>query len=337
MVTDEKRDMAVENQAAALLSAARAQVYELDRVLSISRDSRLTSAREQAMDAVGQIRAAMQSGDLTASTLAALAASVNIGVDASFLAAESESSAIAARMNLGGASIDSHMTVSRMATDLFDRHEFDADVARHTHGAELEAFKKRQRESEKYIREQLGRGTPEGDLNASGRMQGFMLDADAHGAGDNPDFPKKWDELTQKTNRLRETMRAAGRSTEEYDIHIRENVNSFLRARGLNDGQIEEALQKHENPIDAVKPYLENNSASASLANDLRRSREAEKTTEVTVTLEASQKERPLTIDLDAMDAKLAAAGLAAPAASEEAAGHGLAIQKTKERDTISR
>jgi hypothetical protein len=288
------------------------------------------------MGAVSEIKAAMQSGDLTASSLAALAASVNIGVDAAALAAESESAAIAARVELASASIDSRMTVSRMATDLFDRHEFDADIARHTRGAELDAFKKREAESERYIKEQLRRGTPEGDLNASGGMQGYMLDANAHGAGDNSDFRKKWDELTEKTDRLRVSMHAAGRSTEGYDKQIGEDVTAFLKARGLNDGQIEEALAKSKNALDAVKPYLDSNKASATLVDDIRRNREADKAPGISVSMEAPQKERPLTIDVDAMNAKLAAAGLDAPAGSDEATGHGLSIQKTKTRDIIS-
>ena len=337
MVAPDGRDMAVENEAAVLLSAARAQVHELDRAFAVSRDSRLASAREQAMGVVSQITAAMQSGDLTASTLAALAASVNIGVDASSLAAEAEGAAMAARVELASASIDSHMTVSRMVTDVFDKHEFDADVARHTHGAELEAFEKREAEDERYIREQLGRKTPEGTLNASGKMQSYMLDAHAHGAGDNPDFQDKWDELAAKTDRLRASMRTTGRSTEEYDKQIREDVVAFLNARGLNDGQIDEALQKNVNPVDAVKPYLESNKASTTLANDIRRSREAENAPEIAVSTEAPQKERPLTIDLDVMNAKLAAAGFDAPAGNAEATGHGLSIQKTNVPDTISR
>jgi len=337
MVTPHRRDISVENEAAAVLSTALAQLQVLDRAFAATQDSRLVPAREQALGVVSQIKAAMQSGDLTASSLAALAASVNIGVDAASLAAESEIAAIAAKVELASASIDSHATVSRMATDLFDKHEFDADVVRHTHGAELDAFKKRQAASEKYIREQLGRGTPEGDFNASGRMQGYMLDANAHGAGDNPDFGKKWDELTQKTDRLRASMNVAGKSTEEYDKQVREDVIVFLKAKGLSDGQIEEALANRKNPLDAVKAYLGGDSASESLANDIGRSRETERAPEISVSVDARLKESPAVFDLDAMNARLDAAGLDAIAGSDAGTGHGLTIQKTKARDPISR
>jgi hypothetical protein len=287
------------------------------------------------MNSVGQIKAAMQSGDLTASTLAALAANVNIGVDGSFLAAEAEGAAMAARVELASASIDSRVTVSRMVTDVFDKHEFDADVARHTHGAELEAFEKRQADDERYIREQLGRRTPEGDLNASGKMQGYMLDADAHGAGDNPDFLTKWDELRGKTDRLRVSMQATGRSTDEYDKQISEDVIAFLKAKGLSDGLTREALAKSKNPLDAVEPYVGKDAESRRLAMEVG----LRGVDDTPFASESNHvKEQPLSIDMDAMNAKLAAAGLDTPTKDSETSGHGLRVQKQPaQTDPIAR
>ncbi len=200
-------------------------------------------------------------------------------------------------MQLAAASLESHRAVERMTADLFDRHEFDADVARHTHGAELEAFKRREAEDEKYIREQSARHTPEGDLNASGKMQGYMLDANAHGAGDNPDFLKKWNELKEKTDRLRHSMRAAGQSTEEYDTHIRENVATFLKAKGLSDEQIKDALAKNENPLDAVKPYLGSDQESQSLTNRIGLSNESQQITSAPASKADTAKEQSQAID----------------------------------------
>jgi hypothetical protein len=210
-------------------------------------------------------------------------------------------------------------------------------VARHTHGAEFEAFKKREAEDEKYIRQQLARRTPEGDLNASGRMQGYLLDADAHGAGDNPDFSKKWDELKEKTDRLRQSMRAAGRSTEEYDNHIREDVVQFLKAKGLSDAQAREALAKNKDPLDAVKSHLNGDAESKKLANDIRLSTDAKKGSTSTIVADDSAEKQPLTIDVDAMNARLAAAGLDVSPKSSETTGHGLPIQKPKTVDAIER
>ena len=208
-MSNENRSAYVE--AGNLLAAALAQLSELNKALTASRNAQLESASERARDAVSQIRSAMRSGNLDASSIASLSAALNIGVDASALGAEAGHEGAGAKVQLATASLESRGTVERMGADLFDRHEFDADVARHTHGAELEAFKRREAADQKYIKEQLAHGTPEGDLNASGRMQGYMLDANAHGAGDNPDFLKKWNELKEKTDGLRASMRAAGK------------------------------------------------------------------------------------------------------------------------------
>ena len=337
MVASDTHDRSIENQAAAVLSAALAQVNAIDRALAVSRDSRLASVRERALEVVSEIRSALQSGDLTTSSLAALAASVNISEDTASLVAESESGAIAAKVELASASIESHGTVSRMAVDLFDKHEFDADVARHTHGAEFEAFKKREAEDEKYIRQQLARGTPEGDLNASGKMQGYLLDADADGAGDNPDFRKKWDELKQKTDRLRESMHAAGRSTEEYDNQIREDVAQFLKAKGHSDAQAREALAKSKDPLDAVKPCIGSDRETKNLVNEIQLSAGPKAGSTIPVVADSSAKEQPLAIDVDAINARLAAAGLDVSPKRSETNGHGLTIQKPKAVDAIER
>jgi hypothetical protein len=337
MVDSNKHDGAMENQAVAVLSVALAQVNAIDRALAVSRDSRLASVRERALEIVSEIRSALQSGDLTASSLAALAASVNMGEDAASLVAESESAGIAAKVELASASIESHGTVSRMAVDLFEKHEFDADVARHTRGAEFEAFKKREAEDERYIRQQLARGTPGGDLNASRKMQGYMLDANAHGAGDNPDFMSKWNELKEKTDRLRQSMRAAGRSTEEYDNHIREDVAEFLKAKGFSDAQTREALAKSKDSLDAVKPHLSGDSESKKLANEIRLSADAKKDSTNIIVADDLAEKQPSTIDVDAMNARLAAAGLDVSPKSSETTGHGLTIQKPKAIDVIER
>ncbi len=242
MVANSENNLSAYAEAGNLLAAALQQLSEINKALAASRNPDLQSASDRARDTISQIRSAMRSGTLDASSIASLSAALSIGVDPSALAVEAaqEGGTVAVRVQLAAASLESHRAVERMTADLFDRHEFDADVARHTHGAELEAFKRREAEDEKYIREQLGHHTPEGDLNASGKMQGYMLDANAHGAGDNPDFLKKWNELREKTDRLRDSMRAAGKSTEEYDKNLREDVVTFLTAKGLSDAQIKD-------------------------------------------------------------------------------------------------
>lgn len=169
-------------------------------------------------------------------------------------------------------------------------------------------------------------------------MQKHMLDANAHGAGDNADFMKKWNELKEKTDKLRAAMRAAGKSTAEYDESIRQDVVAFLKAKGLSDEQIKEALAKNENPLDAAKSYLGSDAASQNLANNVSLSSVSQDSSKRPPVVKAEKTEdEPLVIDVDAMNARLAAAGLGAPA-STEPTGHGLSIQKLgKAPDTIAR
>jgi hypothetical protein len=329
MVEIPEKNRSAYAEAERLLAAAVEQLNQINKALAANPNAQLESASGRARGAVSQIADAMRAGNLDAASLASLSAALNIGVDASAVAIEAAqgSRAVAARVQLAAASVESHTTVQRMTVDLFGRHEFDADVARHTHGAELETFKRREAEDKEYIREQLAHGTPEGDLNASGRMQGYMLDANAHGAGDNPDFLKKWNELKEKTDRLRQSIRAAGKSTEEYDKYIREEVVSFLKGKGLSDQQINEALAKNENPLDAVKPYLGGDDESRDLANRIRHSGDSAATVKSAESRVHVPPEQPLTINMDALDARLAAAGLDLPGDTEPS-GHGLTIQK---------
>ena len=334
MVEKTQKDESALKEAAALLSAASEQLREINRaVASGGANPDLQAASERAREVMSEIKSAMSSGHIDASTLASLSASLNIGVDASSAGKDGGNPYVMAGARLAVAEIESRATVQRMASDLFDKHEFDADVARHTSGAEFEAYKHREAEDERYIREQLARHTAEGDLNASGRMQRHMLDANAHGAGDNADFMQKWNELKEKTDKLRAAMRAAGKSTAEYDESIRQDVIAFLKAKGLSDEQTKEALAKNENPLDAVKPYLAGDDESRRLVNDIGLSTADSKPKTVK---DKNPQGEPLTIDVAAMNARLAEAGLNVGAGAEPA-GHGLTIQKPPRKDPISR
>jgi hypothetical protein len=133
-------------------------------------------------------------------------------------------------------------------------------------------------------------------------------------------------------------MRAAGKSTEEYDKHIREYVIGFLKAKGLSDEQIREALTKNKSPLDAAEPYLGGDRESMKLANHIGlNDGAANATSTIAVAADGPAEEQPLTINLYAMNAKLAAAGLDTSPKDNETAGHGVTIQKQKTPDAIGR
>ncbi len=117
-------------------------------------------------------------------------------------------------------------------------------------------YRRREEERRAYIDAQHGKGTPEGDLNASGAAVGQMADAAAHGASDSPAFRQRWDELVASTEKLREAARANGVSTEEFDRRLREDLRRILKSKGLSDAQIDAQFAAHPDPLDAAKAYV---------------------------------------------------------------------------------
>jgi hypothetical protein len=135
--------------------------------------------------------------------------------------------------------------------DVFDRKIFDPYLQFSSRQDEDE-FRKREAEAKRYIEAQLAKKTPEGDLNAAGGMQGYLLDAHAHGAGASPEFKRKWDAIAEKTARQRDAMRAAGQSTREYDEHVNDAVRRYLRTKGLSESEISARIAGAAHPIDAA-------------------------------------------------------------------------------------
>jgi hypothetical protein len=233
---------------------------------------------------------------------------------------------------LAAASADTRREVQTLERDVFDRRIFDPYLRFSSPEDEAE-FRKREAEARKYIDEQLARGTPEGNLNASGGMIGTLLDAHTHGAGNSPDFMPRWDALVEKARRQRASMHAAGQSTEEFDRHVAASVHRFLEAKGLSDTEIDRRLKASADPLDVVKPFLSDDRDSQDLERKIQGSAHIEQaataspishveTSDATAVADA-----PLTINLDAMNAKLKAVGLQM-SDNTDAADHGLTVAK---------
>lgn len=85
------------------------------------------------------------------------------------------------------ASEAAHRTVSDLADDVFGKKKYDAYL-RFSSTEDEEAYRARSDDRERYIRDQLALGTPEGNLNAARAMREQLKDAGAHGADAHPDF-----------------------------------------------------------------------------------------------------------------------------------------------------
>ncbi len=323
-------------QAAFIFSQARGQSSDIQRALAAAGTdatlrAKLTAAAAQLSGVAGELSRALgaavfplRPGDLIA--LESVLASGDTTSLLSEVAAQDGSHATAAAVASAAAS--TRQEVGSLAHDVFDQHLFDPYL-RFSSPADREAFRRREAEAKRYVAEQLARRTPEGDLNAGGGMLGHMLDAHGHGAGDSPDFMPRWNALVEKTQRQHEAMRAAGQSTAEFDRHVSASVRGFLAARGLPDADIDARLAATANPLDAVKPFLGTDRDSRTLENKMELTLPPKGPAQLiprTETTEgATRLDAPFAVHLDALGAKLKAAGARIADATDT--GHGLSVQ----------
>lgn len=155
-------------------------------------------------------------------------------------------------------------TVTDLSSDLYERRIFDPYLKFASPEDEAE-YRKREAENQRYIREQLEKKTPEGTLNAAGGAADQMLDANAHGAGDSPDFALRWQRLRKDLDNQRSAVKAEGKSTEECDNRIKASVRRFLRDKGVPESEIDAKLRAVADPLDAAEPYMNGAKDAATL------------------------------------------------------------------------
>lgn len=254
-------------EAAVLLEQARNQLADIQRALSSLGDDRaahgrLAAAADRLSAVVSELSQAVNSGvfPLRAADLAAIGSIVQSGEAHAALAEASSPMATSVTLaaNVATASAETRTETESLARDVFDRHIFEPYLRFRSAEDEAE-FRKRQAADKKYVDEQLARHTPEGDLNASGGMIDSMLDLHAHGAGNSPQFTPRYNAIVEKAQRQHDAMRAAGQPTAEYDRNLDSSLRHFLKAEGhLTNAEIEKRLKGVANPLDVVKPYLDN-------------------------------------------------------------------------------
>lgn len=162
---------------------------------------------------------------------------------------------------LAATSANTRAAVQRISADLFERKIFDRDLLFASEEDER-AYRQREAEREARVREELAKGTPEGNLNAAAGTIGQMVDAGAHGADRNPQFQQQFDELIGSTQRLRDQMIRNGQDVSEFDRHLREDLRQTMRAKGIPDERIDALLAAHPNPVDAAAAFVAENRAT---------------------------------------------------------------------------
>lgn len=260
MANDTENTEQLRAQAALLLSQAAAQSLEIGQALGAAAASsplhaELSAAAERVSDAIRRLSSALQSSrfPLRQSDLMALQSVVSAPEIRGLIAeATSAQSSEAVRVQaVATAAAATRAEVQTDARDIFDRRIFDRYL-RFLSREDEEEFRGREAATRKYIDEQLAKKTPEGDLNAAGGEQGYLLDAYAHGADASPEFTKRWDALAAKTAQQRDAMRAAGQSTAEYDHHVEDSVRRYLKQTGVPQAEIEDRIARAAHPVDAA-------------------------------------------------------------------------------------
>jgi hypothetical protein len=330
------------DRAAAALDSVRSQRTEIQRIAGTSAGSTLSAKIAAAASAIAgaesQLMAALSGppSNLALLDIDAVMRSVSAsdpdGLVTEAADHESADTAQAAAVTAtSGATRSEVIALSRDMDKLFDPYLKFASAA------DEEEYRKREADQHRYIEAELAKKTPEGTLNAAGGTIGQMLDANAHGAGDSPEFLPHWNKLVDTTNQQREAMRAAGQSTDEFDHKLRENVRRFLKTKGLSDQEIDARLSANENPLEAVKPYLATDRASIDLEKDLRfpgRQSGGTKTDDLPQVVAAPAKAPAKTEpDFDPV-AGLKGAGVIF-SQDDQAAGHGLTVQQIAAIKTI--
>lgn len=263
--TDELRDQ--------LTTAQRElDLAMLDMRAAGSNEADIAALRTQAQNLVQLQRALNDGGRAGADALKGPVAAA-VAVSAALVASGREAAITAKGTDANAASAISAATrrqVEDLSRDIYERRIFDPYLSFVSQEDETE-YRRREAETKAYIDAELAKDTPEGDLNAAGATQGQMLDAAAHGADESPEFKERWEALEKTAREQREAVRAAGGSTEEYDKRVEDSVRRFLRSKGLTEEQIDQAIAATSgDPLQAVKPYLENDKDAQAIERDTR-------------------------------------------------------------------
>lgn len=315
--------------AAVLLEQARKQLADVQRALAAvggnsALRAKLDSAATHLSAIVSELSGALASAhfSLRAADLMAIEGAVHSGEagQAVAQAATHEGAGAAVSAELAAASASTRRETETLAHDFFDQHIFDPYL--HFKSAQDEAeYRRREAETKKYIQEQLAKHTPVGDLNASGGMIGQMLDAHSHGAGASPDFMPRFNSLVEKAERQRNAVKAAGQSTDEFDQRLNASIRRFLKdEKGLPDAEINKALTGTGNPLDRVRSLFKDERHGENLERPASAQQSAS-----AAPANAGEKSA---INVDAIAAKLKAAGVKVAEATGTAPAHGVVAQK---------
>lgn len=194
-------------------------IDELRRAASAGGDASTLGIAEAQRDGLARLQRRIDNA--RPSELASIRAEVAAIVTAAqFVAQQTRSatnSAEAAHQALHAASTAARHAVTSFMEDYFDKKVFDPYL-RFTSPEDEEAYRKREADREKAIKDALALGTPEGNLRAAQLSKEQLVDAGAHGADRSPDFRPMLDNLDAAASKLETAIDASKPS--EVDLAL---------------------------------------------------------------------------------------------------------------------
>lgn len=212
-----------------------------------------------------------------------------------------------------------------LSRDIYERRIFDPYL-KFASSFDEDLYRRREEANKRYIDAELAKGTPEGDLNATGGMLDQMVDAAAYGAARSPEFKERWEQLRDTAEKQREAMRADGRSTDEYDQRVKDSVYHFLKAKGKTDAEIKTIFATHPDPLEAVEPFLKTEGDAQQIERDARAAGAAK---------ESSQTEAAAAADDVFAKFKASGVALSEPAEKSCEPMHGLSVDACAPERTV--
>lgn len=168
---------------------------------------------------------------------------------------DANTASAAAVASLNEARAHARETITRIEDDLYGKKIFDPYL-RFQSEQDERAFREREEANRRAIAAARAKGTPEGEAEALAIEHRQLLDMGAHGATDSPDFAERLKATSEAYQQQRAAMRQTGHDTKQTDAMIAADTRDFLKAKGVPEAEITEAIQSRKPTNEIIAPYI---------------------------------------------------------------------------------
>ncbi len=228
---------------------------QIDAQMSLVQDDACLASLRSARGNLAGAEARLANGRVSANDLAQISSSLLAAQTASSAASLQVSVPDSPQERLRNARRDAHQTIAELNDDLYKRKIFDRYL-KFASDDDARAYRQREEENRRAIAAARTKGTPEGDLEAMALERQQMLDAGAHGADRSDEWQQRMKRFDEVGENLHAALRETGHDTKAADAIDRESTRAFLKAKGLSESEINQAMQRGHSTAEVIEPYL---------------------------------------------------------------------------------